>query len=156
MYILINKLPFKVFDMKVSDIQQLNDVDVMHLVHAGLNEHRFPWHEYNRDEIIAMREQYVNSKLKPEKITDEEYQMLYVGSRWREQPGLVLVQISDYTIDTIYKVSYNPETYWFSVRDGERIQYSKLYSSKEEAERARNRVLHRANALISKLLRVEI
>ena len=30
------------------------------------------------------------------------------------------------------------------------------YSSKEEAERARNRVLHRANALISKLLRVEI
>lgn len=157
MYILINKRPFKVFDLKVSDILQLDIQTVQLMCKAGMNAIRgIDASDFERKELEALKELYEKSGMKPEKITDEEYQKLYCGQQWKRTENLVLFSTDSYSDNKIYKVYFEPQSYYFSVRDGERIQYSKLYSSKEEAERARNRVLHRANALISKLLRVEI
>ena len=156
MYILVNKRPFKVFDLKISDIHQMDIQTVQRMVRVGKGVIRLYNSDLTDKELAAFKEMYEQSGLKPEKITDEEYNTLYQGQQWRRVNNLALVEIDDYNNNQIFKIYFNPESYWFSVSDGDRLQFSKIYSSKEEAERARNKVCQRANALISKLLRVEI
>lgn len=160
MYILINNRPFNVLDLKISDIQKLEPYIVSRIVNEwskfkpGLKDYEIS--SNIKEEITAIYKFCKNAHWEISKLTDEEYDTLYQGQKWKETPGLVVFDHTKYGESEFLKVKFNPESYYFRLNDKDRYQFSKIYNSKEEAEDARNRLIMLINKVFASLKRVEI
>ena len=148
MYILVNNRPFNILNLKISDIKHLDKdmlspfVDSFLKIRVTTTEMQDFIERFKNRNILEI--EYLGKE-----EFDKKYSHIFIS---KNHPGLIATQ-DGYRIQLI---KFDPEKWFFFIRDKERAEISEPYNTLEEAEEARNRLLSSVNKIFASLKRVEI